>query len=142
MSGTHRRPGGRTARPTTKKKTTRSKSAPSPDDGHVCSESGCTKVCKTAAGLASHRRQAHKPAPVALPPELPTVAAERLLASIKIPARLALLVATIRQLAKALEECETTDKAKISKELTARVSELLGDPVHTPDEPDWTEDEE
>jgi hypothetical protein len=108
----------------------------------VCSEPGCGKVLPTASGLVSHRRQAHKPAPVPQPPESPTAAAERVLASISIPPRLAVLAATIRQLAQALEECEPTDKAKTSKELTARVSELLGDPVHQPDEADWTEDEE
>ncbi len=142
MSGNQRRSVGRTGQTATKKKSPSAKSAKQADQGHVCSEPGCAKVCKTAPGLSSHRRQAHRPPPVPQLPESPTAAAERVLASITILPRLAVLAATVRQLAKALEDCEPTDKAKISKELTARVSELLGDPVHQPDDPDWTEDEE
>lgn len=104
--------------------------------GHACTEPGCTKVCKSAGGLAAHRRAAHR---VESTPETPTAAVERALRSISITPKRAVLAATVRELAKALEQCEPTDKAKTAKELTARMNDLLGDGPADPDKPDWTE---
>jgi hypothetical protein len=67
---------------------------------------------------------------------------ERVLADLDITPRRAVLAATVRELAKALEDCEPTDKAKTSKELTARMADLLADAAPTGDGPDWTEDDE
>jgi hypothetical protein len=138
VSTTERRRAGRSAGPTTKNVAAKRKSAPSKNQGHVCSEPGCGKVCRTPAGLRSHQRQAH-PAPPAK--ETPTAAVERALRSITVTPKLAVLAATVRELAVALEQCEPTDKAKTSKELTARMNDLLGDGP-ADDGPDWTEDEE
>lgn len=101
----------------------------------MCQEPGCGKVCKSAGGLKSHRRQAHPAAEV----ETPTQAVERALRSLTITPKLAVLAATVRELAKALEACEPTDKAKTAKELTARMNDLLGDGPTNPDGPDWTQ---
>jgi hypothetical protein len=75
-------------------------------------------------------------------PESPSVAVERVLADIDITPRRAVLAATVRELAKALEDCDPTDKAKTSKELTARMVDLLADTDTSGDQPDWTEDDE
>jgi hypothetical protein len=115
------------------------KDTPNSDDAtsqdHVCSEPGCGKVCRTPAGLKSHARQAHPPAFV----ESPSAAAERAIRSVTITPRLAVLAATVRELAKALEDCLPTDKAKTSRELTARVNELLHFSPTGDGTPDWTE---
>lgn len=141
MSGDSQRSAASKRRKSTKNASNPARTARRPVEGHVCPEAACGKVCATPAGLASHRRAAHPPAAVVVK-ESPTVAVERLLASIEITPKLAVLAATIRELAQALELCEPGDKAKTSKELTARVAELLADPSHRPDEPDWTEDED
>lgn len=139
MSATKSPRGRAPVAPKTKNGAPSKKSRPVKAERHVCSEPDCAKVCPTATGLASHRRQVHRvAAPVALI-ESASQAAERVLASVKITARLAVLAATIRELALALEQCEPPDKAKTSKELTARVAELLADPSHAPDRTDWTE---
>lgn len=105
----------------------------------MCREQGCDRSFPTARGLASHRRQAH-PATEAPPAESPSLAVERVLATLELKPRQAVLVATIRELAKTLEVCDPTDKTKTAKELTALMHELLdGEPD---DGPDWTEDEE
>lgn len=69
------------------------------------------------------------------------MAVERVLATLDVKPRQAVLVATIRELAKTLEVCEPTDKTKTAKELTALMHELL-DQQPSDDGPDWTEDEE
>lgn len=106
---------------------------------HVCSEDRCGKVCRSASGLASHRRSAHPTPAVPVVPDTPSAAVERVLADIDITPRRAVLAATVRELAKALEECEPTDKAKTSKELTARMADLLAETSTAGDGPDWTE---
>lgn len=123
---------------TKKTRSTRKSGEPQSQD-HVCREPGCGKVCRSAAGFKSHQRQAHA-APTA-PPESPTAAAERLLSTIEITPRLALIAAQVRQLAKALEECDLTDKAKTSKELTALLRDLLDVGGSDVDGKDWTETE-
>lgn len=114
------------------------KSRDAANETRVCQEPGCGKVCKTAGGLAAHRRAAH-PTPPAI--ESPTQAVERALLSIDITPRRAVLAATVRKLARALEDCEPTDAAKTSKELAARMAELLSDARPTEGDDDWTEDE-
>lgn len=86
--------------------------------------------------------------PIAGPPpappsiETPSQAAERTLSAVEITPRRAVLAATIRQLAAALESCETTDKAKTSRELMARVNEFLNDAPPEGEGPcDWTADD-
>lgn len=134
-------PRKRSKGPATKKSASkRSKGSVTAVGDHVCLEAGCGKSCRSASGLAAHRRAAHPDPPAALI-ETPSAAAERVLAELDITPRRAVLAATVRELAKALEDCEPTDKAKTSKELIARVNELLGDPSAQPDESDWTEDE-
>lgn len=111
------------------------------EQAHVCSVAGCGKVCRSAAGLKAHLRAAH-PAPAAPTViESPSAAVERVLAAVEITPARAVLAATVRELAKALEDCEPTDKAKTSKELTARMADLLADQT-APTGHDWTEDEE
>jgi hypothetical protein len=139
MSATQRPARKKSAAATTKRKPQGKKSAATADPGHVCNEPGCGKVCKSKPGLVSHQRQAH-PKTDPAPMETPSQAAERALSSVEITPRFAVLAATIRELATALEQCEPTDKAKTSRELTARVNELLGDPSQRADMPDWTED--
>ena len=120
----------------------RSKSSVPSEQPHVCSEAGCSKGYPTARGLAAHVRVAH-PAPPEPPPiESPSVAVERVLADLDITPRRAVLAATVRELAKALEDCEPTDKAKTSKELTARMADLLADAEPAGGGPDWTEDDD
>lgn len=129
----------RTKAGTSKKTRSTAKSAEANGQDHVCPETGCGKVCRSAAGLKSHQRQAHAAPPAEV--ESPTAAAERLLSAIEITPRVAVLAAQVRQLAKALEECELTDKAKTSKELTALLRDLLADAGGSGGEADWTEDE-
>jgi hypothetical protein len=96
-------------------------------------------VYKTERGLAKHVEDKH---PTVEPPEAetPSAAVERVLATMELPAKKAVLVATIRTLAKTLEECEPTDRTKTAKELTSLMHELFTD---QPDEsgPSWTEEE-
>lgn len=103
----------------------------------TCSAPGCGRPYETQRGLDRHVADKHaEPAPVI---ESPTAAVERALASITITPKLAVLAATVRELAVALERCEPTDKAKTSKELSARMADLMGAGPTTPDSDDWTE---
>jgi hypothetical protein len=120
----------------------RSKSAAVPAEDLVCSEPGCAKVCRSASGLASHRRFAHPSSAAPSIPETPSAAVERVLFDLDITPRRAVLAATVRELARALELCEPTDKAKTSKELTARMADLLADTATAGDGSDWTEDDD
>ena len=104
----------------------------------TCTEPGCGRPYKTQRGLDRHVEDKHAPVPA----ETPTVAVERALRSITITPKLAVLAATVRELAKALEACDPTDKAKTAKELTARMADLLGAGPSTPDGDDWTEGEQ
>lgn len=128
--------GRRSARASTKTPSGKAKRAEAKAQAHVCREPGCGRSFATARGLTSHERQAHPPAPVI---ESPTAAVERALRSITITPKLAVLAATVRELARALELCEPTDKAKTAKELTARMADLLGEGPPDPGKPDWTE---
>lgn len=102
----------------------------------TCPEPGCGRIYKTQRGLARHVDDKH----ALVPPETPTEAVERTLAAIEITPKLAVLAATVRELARALEACEPTDKAKTSKELTARMADLLGvSSTQLDGPPDWTE---
>jgi hypothetical protein len=102
----------------------------------TCPASGCGRPYKTQRGLDRHVEAKHvEPEPEV---ETPTAAVERALRSITITPKLAVLAATVRELAVALEACEPTDKAKTSKELTARMADLLGAGPSTPDDDDWT----
>jgi len=103
----------------------------------ACPAPGCGRTYKTQRGLDRHVTEKH-PAPDA--PETPTAAVERALAAITITPKLAVLAATVRELALALEVCEPTDKAKTSKELTARMADLLGvSSTQLDGTVDWTE---
>ena len=136
-------PSKRPKRAATKKSASKGPKSPVPaPQAHVCSAPGCGKRYGTARGLAAHVRVAHPAPPVSAPIESPSVAVERVLADLDITPRRAVLAATVRELAKALEDCEPTDKAKTSKELTARMADLLADAVPAGDGPDWTEDDE
>lgn len=102
----------------------------------TCPETGCGRTYKTQRGLDRHVDDKH----ALVPPETPTAAVERALASIEITPKLAVLAATVRELALALEMCEPTDKAKTSKELTARMADLLGvSSTQLDGTADWTE---
>lgn len=127
---------------TTKRPSKGPKSSVPPVQHHVCSEPGCGKICRSAQGLNAHRRAAHPPPATPAPVETPTVAVARVLAELDITPRRAVLAATVRELALALELCEPTDKAKTSKELTARMADLLADTMTANDGPDWTEDDD
>lgn len=135
-------PGGqkRRNRAAATKKTTRGAKSKQPKaQPHVCRAPGCGKVCRSAGGLKSHERQAHPPA--AAHEESPIEAVERLLSTMEITPRLAVPAAQARELAKALQECDLTDKAKTSKELTALLRDLLADVAVEPEGGNWTEDE-
>jgi hypothetical protein len=119
-----------------------SKASVTENQAHVCSAAGCGKVCRSAAGLSAHTRSAHPTPPPSAVIESPAAAVERVLADLDITPRRAVLAATVRELAKALEDCEPTDKAKTSKELTARMADLLADSSTPGDGPDWTEGDE
>lgn len=136
MSGT-RKPRGRSAGERDSNRVVAGrKSADAPAQGHVCLEPGCGKVCRSASGLVSHRRAAH----VQLPVESPTAAVERVLGSVLVTSRHAVLAAQVRTVARALEECDASDVAKTSKELSALMKELLAAAAAKKPEPDWTEE--
>lgn len=136
MSTSQRRSAGRAGSKTKKSASARPKSEQSKPQAHVCRAAGCGKVCRSATGLKSHQRQVHS-APLVV--ETPTQAVERALRSVTVTPQLAVLAATCRELAKALEACDATDKAKTAKELKATIAELLGPGTSTPQGPDWTE---
>lgn len=116
--------GRRKAAATTKKTKRAAKSKPAAEQDHVCTEPGCEKVCKSAGGLASHRRQAH---PAGAGAVSPVAAVEAAIAGLgPLTASQGVLAATVRTLAKALQDCDPTDKAKTSKELRAVWAELAG----------------
>ncbi len=116
--------GRRSGAAATKKAKRAAKSRRAAEQDHVCTEPGCGKVCKSAGGLASHRRQAH---PVAEDPASPIAAVEAAIAGLGgLSVSQGVLAATARTLAKALEECDPTDKAKTSKELRSVWAELAG----------------
>jgi hypothetical protein len=100
-----------------------------------CPDPGCDRTYASQATLDRHTAKDHP----ATEPETAPQAAERVLATLEITPKLAVLAATVRRLASALESCEETDVAKTSKELDARMNDLLG-AVRTPDEDDWTEE--
>jgi len=71
--------------------------------------------------------------------ESPGEAVERALLAIDVTPRLAVLAATVRELARALSECEPADKAKTSRELNVRMNELLAEGRSDVDDDDWTQ---
>lgn len=114
--------GRRSAKSTTKKTSAGAKSKRSGNQDHVCSE--CGKVCKSAGGLTSHRRQAHpEPEPVELSAVEEVDAAITGLGTMTATQRV--LAADLRLLAEALQTCAPSDKAKTSKELRSVLSDLM-----------------
>ena len=53
--------------------------------------------------------------------------------------RRAVQIATVRALAKALENADPGDVPKISRELDARMAALMADAIPVGEPPDWTE---
>jgi len=81
----------------------------------------------------------HPPAAHVVPLVETTVAAvERALTRIEDSPKRAVLVATIRCLADALDKAEPTDRPKISKELATRMAELNAEANPGDDDDDWT----
>lgn len=104
----------------------------------ACPNEGCDRTYANETTLARHVAAAH---PLTTPPiETADEAVERTLRSIDLTDRHAVTVAAVRRLAKALEECEPTDTAKISKELAAQMASLLD--MQPPDAGDWTDGED
>lgn len=71
--------------------------------------------------------------------ETPTGALERALAVVTSTPRRAVQIATVRALAKALENADPGDVPKISRELDARMAALMADAIPVGEPPDWTE---
>jgi predicted nucleic acid-binding protein len=71
-------------------------------------------------------------------PETAQQAVERALADIEITPQRAVLAATVRRLAVALDLAEPTDVAKVSRELAARMAELMAEARPHVDDDDWT----
>ncbi len=108
-----------------------------------CPDPGCERTYANERTLARHVAQAHPPAPSLKGlNESPVEAVERVLADMEITSRRAVLAATVRTLALALMTCEPTDVAKTSKELDARMRDLLELARPADDDADWTESDE
>lgn len=110
----------------------------------TCPADECGRTYKTQRGLDGHVEREH-PAAAAVPArsESPTEAVERFLTEQiavdgEIPAKVAVLAADVRVLAKALEDCDPGDKAKTSKEVTARTADLLALADVGDSDDDWT----
>ena len=105
-----------------------------------CPTEGCSKTYKTESGLTKHVADKHPPADHVAPVEESTVeAVKRALTTVSDAPKRAVLVATVRRLAEALDDAEPTDRPKISKELAARMAELMADARPDGTDPDWTE---
>lgn len=99
---------------------------------------------KQPAKQRGARKQATKPAPT--PPPAPvaaettSAAVERALRDLRIQgtAKRAVVIATVRRLAEALDGADPTDRPKISKELAARWAELMAEANPRDSDPDWT----
>ncbi|HEY3484356.1 MAG TPA: hypothetical protein VGK49_03180, partial [Ilumatobacteraceae bacterium] len=98
------------------------------------------------AKVAAKRAAPEKSAPVKpqaparnRAPETTVAAVERALKGVEITSKRAVLAATVRRLAAALDAAEPTDVAKVSKELTARMAEVLAEVKPDGGDRDWTE---
>ena len=112
---------------------------PSDQTALICPVDGCGRSYKTKVGFDRHTVAKHPPA-VHVAPLVETTAAavERALTRIEDSPKRAVLVATIRRLADALDEAEPTDRPKISKELATRMAELNAEANPGDDDDDWT----
>lgn len=100
----------------------------------------CPKTYRSPRSLARHVADKHSVDPPAgAPPEIPvTEALEKMLEGVELSPRQLLLVAQLRRVTKALEECTPPSVEKLSKELTALRTELTREVTPRGDDDDWT----